>query len=397
MIKTRFKKDLISIHKIGKQRFWIGVLAGLFSALSISLAFNHIREAFRYWTGVASDLLILEAKELSFFNNFFATLAALLGLSVAIGIWMGGNSHKRRKDRLYKQLSISNALLIFWVSLIMIARFGQILTIIFFGLRGYEDHLKLLYEFWLLLVLFPIAVFMQNWSSVRLVYRAGNWILLSFVFSAILAFILSKTTTVSQEAVNEEYFLRFEKAYSYVDEELDRAKELYGITYGSQTLGALKDWYSESAKAQINEIKSAFSKDRKVSLDTIILQKIIIHNCKTGGRNYDTWSSNKYWPYALPEDILKQIGLFDVGAHEVRELFQILREQIELFNALEADLVFSPDFAVATGRWGLRAGFKAGYRAPALFFTQLKVSRESLMNDDRYSELHKILPEIRQR
>jgi hypothetical protein len=41
MTNIRFRKEKISIQNIGLQRFWIGVVAGLISAISISLFFNH--------------------------------------------------------------------------------------------------------------------------------------------------------------------------------------------------------------------------------------------------------------------------------------------------------------------------------------------------------------------
>ena len=108
-----YRKDKIAIQKIGKQRFWIGIISGLFSAIVISVTFNYFREVFRYITTLSADLFILEKSELLFYNYFFASLATVLGLSVTIAIWMTNNNHKRKKDKIYKQLSRTNILFTF--------------------------------------------------------------------------------------------------------------------------------------------------------------------------------------------------------------------------------------------------------------------------------------------
>ena len=182
MKNIRFRKEKISIQNIGRQRFWIGLIAGLISAISISLFFNHSREVLRLYTGISSDLLILEENKLLFFNYFFSFLSTVLGLSITIWIWMQNKKHNRRKDRIYKQLSITYGILIFWVILMIISRFGSILPIVLFGRPGYDNHLNLHDEYWILFVLIPIVVFTQSWFTVRLVYQAGRWIFLSFLF-----------------------------------------------------------------------------------------------------------------------------------------------------------------------------------------------------------------------
>jgi hypothetical protein len=44
MKSIQFRKEKISIQNIGHQRFWIGIGAGLITAITISLAFNYLRE-----------------------------------------------------------------------------------------------------------------------------------------------------------------------------------------------------------------------------------------------------------------------------------------------------------------------------------------------------------------
>lgn len=210
MNHIRFRKERLSIQLIGKQRFWVGVVAGLITAISISLFFNYSREIIRLFTTLSDNLLILKDKELLFFNIFFSLLSSLLGLSISIWIWMQNKKHNRRKDRIYKQISINNAFLVFWVVFMVISRFGSILPLILFNLTGYNNHLNLYEDFRILFVLLPIVVFMQSWFSVRLVYKAGRWIFISFLIVILTAFILYFTTTVNQEILNDAHKQKIE-------------------------------------------------------------------------------------------------------------------------------------------------------------------------------------------
>jgi hypothetical protein len=141
MVTKQLRKEKISIKIIGPQRFWIGLVAGIVSAIVISLIFNYSREILRFFTTLSADLLILDNDELRFFNYFYAILSTTLGLSVSMWIWMENSGLCLRRERLYKNLSRTNALLIFWVILMVIARLGSILFIILYGRPGYEEIL----------------------------------------------------------------------------------------------------------------------------------------------------------------------------------------------------------------------------------------------------------------
>lgn len=393
MTNIRFRKENISIQNIGRQRFWIGIVAGLISAISISLFFNHSRESLRLLTSMSADLMILKENELLFFNYFFSFLSTVLGLSITIWIWMLNKKHNRKKDRIYKQLSITNALLIFWVILMIISRFGSILPIVLFGTPGYDNHLNLYDEYWIFFVLIPIVVFMQSWFTVRLVYQSGRWILLSLIFCILTAFTIQLTTTVNQEKLNSAYHQRFEKDYNYIDQEIKIAKEKYGVDIDEQTIEILKKQITESSVEQIAMVKKAFSSDKPISMDTVILQKIIIRNFKEGGWYYYRRNSLENWRYALPNDILKQLDYFDSSSNETKELFEILREMIDLVNTPEINWEEYQDFTETERRRSLGAR----YNIPDPLIEQLKEVRIQLLEDDRYSDFSKDLKVIKDR
>lgn len=390
MIENRFTKDKISIQAIGAQRFWFGIIAGILSAISISLAFNYTREILRLYTGISADLIILRENEILFYNLFFSALSTVLGLSIAIWIWMGNRAHKRRKDSIRKQLSRTNAMLIFWIILMVVARFGTLLPVLLYSRPGYDNQLNLSEEFWLLFVLLPLVVFSQNWLSVRLVYKAKEWIIISFGVCLFIAYTLSITTKTDPTILNNAYYHRFEKDYQYIEKEIAAAKYNYGIDYSFETIDVLKKWHTDSSSEQLMSIKSAFANNSSVSLDTIILQKMVIRNFKQDNEYYHPRSSLENWHYALPLDVLNQITFAQSDENKTKELFQILREQIDLVNTAEIDWESGERYTETQTRRS--RGAKHNIPTPLIY--QLVAVRDSLMNMAPYSDFANKLPEI---
>lgn len=387
-----FKKQKISIQNIGKQRFWLGIVLGVFSAVILSLGFNYFRELSRFFTAISADLLIFEEFEIQFYDYFFSSLATVLGLSISISIWMSNNNHIRRKDKIYKQLSRANIFFTFWVLLMMVARFGFIVTLILHGTSGFDNQLNLLEEYWLLLVLLPMVVFAQNWFIVRLIYRSSTWILLSFLIGVLLTFALKITTSMDQDILNNAYYKRFELDYLYVDQQIKKAKIDYGITFEKNTIKTLKKWHTQRSTEQVVCLKSAFSKNKKVSLDSIILQKIVIKNFKENG-SYFRRNSIDNWPYALPKDVLKQLEFFDINSNESKELIEIIKEQIELVTTPEIDW---QEYDKHTDT-EIRKSFGMKRTIPKQIYAQLDKVRDSLRTSKKYHEISKDLPEVIQR
>ena len=372
MRNTRISKDYISIQNIGLKRFWVGVAAGLFSSISLSLAFNYTREVYRLITGFEPDLLILDKQEFLYFDIFFASLAATLGFSISVWIWMNNINHLRKRDRINKQLARTYSLLGFWVFFGVVARFGTNLPIILYRTYGYDNHLNLLDDFWLIFVLIPIVVFFQSWLGVRLVYRPGKWIWLSLICCLTMSLILFKTTGVDRNIVNENYFLRYEPQLLYVDNEVLNAQEKYGIKFDQKTISSLKKFSAESSFDQFESVRLAFRSGRKVKLDTIIMQKIILHNMKEGYWHYYYWGRNDInnWRYPLPTEILKQVYLHGPGTPETGELFSILNLQIKLANISLSSPEYRNNWSNLTLLEMKRISY-ASYHLPEIIIEQL--------------------------
>lgn len=331
----KFTRDRISIDKIGTQRFWFGVLIGILTAISLSLFFNYSKEMLRFYTSMQADLLILSKDELNFYNYFYSALSSILGLSITIWIWLGNNKHSRIKDRLYKRQAQTNILLFFWVILLIISRFTSILTFVLFGIIGYDNQLDLRNNYWLLFILLPTFLFLQNWQTIRLVYNSNKWMLYSFISCSLFTLLLSLTTNINQDRINKAYYIHYQTEFDYIDNELEYAKKKYNLEFNDSTIFILKKWYTQNSIQQVKYLKQSFSSNEKVTLKTIIQSKIVVHNLKVSSLNWYPRNSIENWHYPFPIDIFNQVKKNDIKSNETKELFKLLK--------LQKDILFTPE------------------------------------------------------
>lgn len=391
MKRINFKKSEISIGKIGKLRFWLGTITGLISSITISVIFNRFREFIRLLSSLSSDLLVFEKRELIFFNFFFVALSAVLGLSTTIWIWMGNPINKRKKHKIFKLQARTNTKLILWIVLFLTAQLGCLFIYLSLAVSTYDYPVNLYENYKLIFILIPIVIFLQSWFSVRRIYKIGKWILFSLIITIITIFIIYPITTVNQDKLNSIYQNRFKKEYEYIDLEKSKSKKKYNIKYDSITIANLKQWYTENSTNQVLNIKNTFSKKSKISIDTIILQKIIIHNQNTY-RHYRYYSKSRplnNWTYPLPKDILNQIGYFEHNSDEIKELYQVLKEIIILINKSKIEPNDYGDFMRS------KKFNKLEPEVNILIIEQLIETVDSLKKVDKYTELNKILPKIK--
>jgi hypothetical protein len=390
MKKINFSKDYISINIIGKQRFWLGIIIGFLSAVTFSLIFNFTRETLRMFSSINTDILIPTTEEFRFYNIFFSALATTFGLSFTIWIWLTNTRRKRKKDRIYKQLGQSNAFLILWTVLLMLTRITTILVFVLYGAEGYDNHLNIYENFSILLMLLPIVIFAQNWFTVRMIYKSSKWIFYSFFSCILLTIILANTTVINQEKLNDAYFSQFNDDFSYIENELDNAKINYQIIFNNSTIETLKKWKTESSSKQVIKVRDAFKTSKKVSLDTIIMQKIIFHNFKIGDW-YSVSRSIERWQYALPNDLYRQIKKNDPNSSETKELTEILKEQINLINQSKKEWYRNQKFTPT--EW--RKNNFINYGIPPLLVSQLRIIREKIITDNSLADYKLVLPEIK--
>ncbi len=336
MLKKGFIKPEISIDNLGKRRFWTGIVIGVGFSFVLSYFINYSREALRFITFIG-DPFILSEKEFRLYDLFFAAFSTSLGFGFTIIYWLNGRNPIIKK-RYLQTFTISNAWFITFVALMVVTRFGAVLPLTVYHLSGYDNDLDFLKEFRLLLILIPIYVFFAQWNTIRLIFKTKNWILLSIIFYCITTFYLYKTTTADREILNQSYYLQNKERFDFVNKEFKKVRKL-GIFFPDSINQILQKRYAKRTTNLVSALKNAFNKNNTVTLDTLILEKIVIHNLNRNRTYFSCRSDDrdKNWPYALPEQVYYQIKKHDVNSTETRVLFEILNEQASIFASPKTD------------------------------------------------------------
>jgi hypothetical protein len=385
MLKRGFIKPRISINNLGKRQFWTGIIIGVGAAFVLSYFFNYSREALRSITFMGDPFIISE-KEFRLYDLFFAAFSTSLGFGFTIIYWLRGRNPNIKK-RYLQTFTITNAWFITFVALMIVARFGSILPIVLYYMHGYDNHLNFLQEFWLLLIFIPIYVFFAQWNTIRLIFKTKNWILISIVLYCVTTFLLYKTTFADREILNQNYYLQNKERFDYIDKEIQKARK-YDVFFSDSTNQVLQKRYAERITDLVLGLKHAFNKNKRVELDTLILEKIVIHNMNL----QDVYmfrhriEKDKNWSYVTPEEIYSQINKHDINSIETQVLFEILNEQASLFITKKID-------------WNKCSNYereRLNYKRYLLYSTETIQSRltqviELLKADKKFKKYHYLL------
>ncbi|MGB0427640.1 MAG: hypothetical protein ACPGEC_01780 [Flavobacteriales bacterium] len=332
-----------------------------------------------------SDLVIFDSYEFRFYDYFYAILSSVLGLSTSIWLWIDVKKTNQRNVRLFKRYASLNAQLILWIVLLCFTRFCFVISIVLYGTKSYSQHLNLHQDYWIIFVLIPLALFLQNWYIVRLFYRIGKWFVLSLLACIAFSVILCSTLSVDQDIINKAYFNDFKNDYNYIDNQINIAKSKYNINFSEATITALKQKHSDANYAQVLDAKSVLSHTEPAPLEVIILQKIMIHNFKPSVK-YD-WRSDK-WYYAHPQSILNQLQHHTPRSAESYELIQVLIEQYDLLhNNLKQEDWQKNSYAERRRSYISRYNFRNVDK-------QLQIVFKELIEQPKYSKFH---PELLKR
>lgn len=392
MLKKGFLKPKISIDNLGKRKFWTGIIIGVGFSFVVSYFFNYSREALRSITFIG-DPFILTEKEFRIYDLFFAAFSTSLGFGFTIIYWLKGRN-KNIKKRYLKTYTIANSWFITFVALMIVARFGSILPIITYNLYGYDNHLDILQEFGFMLILIPIYVFLAQWNSIRLIFKTENWILISIVFYCITTFYLFKTTYADRDILNKSYYSQNKERFDYINKEFKKARK-QDIYFSDSINKVLKKRYAERTTNLVLSLKNAFNNNKMVVLDTLILEKIVIHNLNSHGLYFNNRFDNidKNWPYALPEEIYIQIKKHDINTIETKLLFEILNEQASIFASPEIDLINWDNYTIYERE-------KFNFKRHLIYSTETIQSRliqvlNLLKSEKEYKKYYYLLPDLK--
>lgn len=225
-------KPRLSVSKIGKRRFWIGILAGFCFASSFHLAsVTFARAAFELhsvwpemhveriranndWRREQGGPLLpepqivgpLEADTPKWFEPFWALLSAVFGQAIALSIWFWrpisvGSALQRNARK--KGRSVVNHLMwvgavpllvgYIWYVHIVLVYAGNV-SASAFGRPIVDDPLVPLFPFGVSAFLLVLIVALAPWQSLRRAYKCQSWtpraILLTFLSGIVLFLIV---------------------------------------------------------------------------------------------------------------------------------------------------------------------------------------------------------------
>ncbi len=326
MITKGVFKPILSIPEIGKFKFWAGIIVGILATVVFFLFFNYSRETLRSISaGNGHDLYLLPNKEFRQLDLFFAFLSTTLSLGLTQFVWFTSPRRQGTRKDYFRKLIVCNSWLYLFVILMVVSRLGSVLPIILYTIDGYDNHLNFIRDFSILLIIIPSFLFIQFWIPVRLRYRTHGWIFLSGLIVTTVSLISFKAITIDRSILNDAYFHSISQEMEHVDKEIAFLDEK-GIEINEQTIDKLKKFHTESSYSLTTEVQNAFSRSSRVSLDTIIMQKIIVHNLKRKPPFYwQKGEKDKNWCYAQPEQIYHQIMMYDdPDAIEVKQLIDML-------------------------------------------------------------------------
>ncbi len=195
--------------EIPKSQLIIGLVVGLLYAFAFYSILYMSREIFRVFTfQFKNELLILTAKEVYFYNLFFAFIAVILAQSVCFNYWFSRprrmfEVRHYRKTMIVHDQSVLNWYFLSWFSKLAVSFW------IMFGLAFYNgfDVFSFYPDYKFMFILIVIVLFLQTWNSIRLTFKRHSfkWMLLTAFVISVLAFGLSRINLIDYKAINKIY------------------------------------------------------------------------------------------------------------------------------------------------------------------------------------------------
>lgn len=326
--RNRFKPRL-TITKIGRFRFWTGIVLGVLQAVVFFLFVFLLSDVF-------ITLNVLYGEDLHVFseNTKYIQKVILIATSVSFGIntslryWCFRlrihhlQIQKHSFYRLQHKLNFTHYLTLYITGIFL----QFVVSGFYFTLPRFINVYS-----WIWLSI-PLLIFFSSWNDIIKYYKASKWMLYSFMILICSTLVLSTINYENKKYHLEAYARLYSEEFSYIEKETQHAKDNYGIYLKDETIQTLKEVRSERSMEQYYKVANAFDLPNKVSLDTIILQKMIVHNFKMQYYKYYTYEKSYYKKrhFLSSKTIYLQLQLHQPNSPEAFELLSILEEMYEL-------------------------------------------------------------------
>ncbi|MFK7749400.1 MAG: hypothetical protein AB8B65_13475 [Kordia sp.] len=328
--RIQFKQGL-SIAIIGKLQFWIGILLGVFNAVVFYLFIFYLLDFMNLFNISMDGDLPLQTKDRSFFETpFLAATSFSLGVTMMIRHWFMQPTFRYQRSCKNISLRISNySLFIFYLVL-----YAAIVYIRFFVFGKTFTEADRPINYTSLFFTIPLYLFFVAWTEVSRHFVAKKWIISTFLIGTLTVFLFTITNIKPTKFSEKTFNIIHAEEFEYVDTELKKATEKYNIHFSEETINALKEFRSKRAFELLEKVRLAFKADKKVSLDTIILEKILIHNFK----GYYKGRRDSY-TYIFPFQAYEQLRKVAPKSDEATELIFILEEFYKLSKLKTEDWI----------------------------------------------------------
>lgn len=384
-------KQKLTIKTIGKNYFWMGIILGVNYNLILLLFISYLREGF--YLSILSyerDLVRLEPQDYVWIDLVIALLNTVISFGIIQIIWTAGllknNRNKKCRHKYYSIIGF-----VAFVTFTSYAVFYRVVSITTFYTISLEIHKLLLEYFDIRIFLFaPLAIFFTLWSKFQIYFKSYRWILISFVSIVGIGILLGTKFPINRDILSQNYNHIFDHEFNYIDKQLALYYDTNSQTY-DEYRKVLRTKRSDEIYNLLMESRTKFHSLDSLSIDTLVLQKILIHNFN-GGYFYcnPRWEQN-CWYYAHPEDIKRLIKNAQLHSDKMELLFEILYEQLSYVLLFDDSLLFEEmNF---TSRKKLIIYGLFDNRAPEILPVLLDI-RNKLYHDPRYINYQKYLPDI---
>jgi hypothetical protein len=151
---------------------------------------------------------------------------------------------------------------------------------------------------------------------------------------------LFKGLSLDRSIIDDSYRFSIKERLELIDNELNKAKSM-GVDISPETKSFLEKFHTNSKLKMIEDIRYSFMSKKAVSLDTLVLAKIMITNLDhIGNFPAEVYTEEKWdlmWMYPLPEDVYNQLKFHSPNSIETRILFEILSEMVNISSSRFGD------------------------------------------------------------
>lgn len=331
MLKKGFLKPRLTLEVLSKISFWRAIIFGLASSIVLCLFLNFNREFFRFFSSL-NELVHYSEEEYFFADIFYAAFSSVFGFGVTIYFWVKDFKLNRR-FKFLKMLALSNIFLFMIFPLNAISRMGTVILMPLVNIPGYDRHLQLHLEFPIIFILVPIMMFLLYWQVIQRMFKTNFWMIKSLLLTIAWTLILFKGLSLDRSFLDNSYKFSIRERLENIDLELNKAKNA-GVEFSPETIRTLEKFYTDSKLQMMEDVNAGFKLAKPLSIDTLILAKIILINLDHI-KNFPpvVYHEEKWdlmWTYPLPEDVYNQLKFHRPNDIETRILFEIISEMVNI-------------------------------------------------------------------